>query len=240
MSRSALHPALLRPALATAGAGALLVAASPLAGAHVTVTPSTTAAEAYSVLSFSVGHGCEGSPTTAIAVRMPEEILAVTPTVHPGWEVEKVMQQLDEPAEGAHGTTYTERVDRVVYTARTPLPDGYLDTFELQLQLTAEEGTTLAFPVVQSCVEGETAWTQTVAEGEEEPESPAPFLVVTAAEGGDHHGAAEGSSTVEGSSAAAGPVADTDGAPAWPGWLGLALGAAGLAAGGTALARSRR
>ena len=41
------------------------------ASAHVTITPSTTAAGAFAVLEVSVGHGCEGSPTTEITIQMP-------------------------------------------------------------------------------------------------------------------------------------------------------------------------
>ena len=57
---------------ATAGAAGLLTLglAAP-ASAHVTVTPSDTAAGAYVVLTFSVPHGCDGSPTTGITIQMP-------------------------------------------------------------------------------------------------------------------------------------------------------------------------
>ena len=69
--------------LVRAGAVAALVAvvawAAP-ASAHVTITPSTTAAGAFAVLEVSVGHGCDGSPTTEITIQMPPEINAVTPT----------------------------------------------------------------------------------------------------------------------------------------------------------------
>ena len=131
------------PALVALGAGS--------ASAHVSVTPSSTAAGAYSVLTFSVGHGCEESPTTRLAVQIPEEIIAVTPTVNPGWTIEKKMDG--------------DRVAEVVYTARKPLPDGIRDTIELQLPLPDQEGEKVVFPVVQTCEKGETAWTQTYDEG---------------------------------------------------------------------------
>ena len=50
-------------ALPVATAAIALSLVAP-AGAHVTATPSTAAAGAYTVVTFSVGHGCEGSPTT--------------------------------------------------------------------------------------------------------------------------------------------------------------------------------
>src|SRR5690349_15125680 len=114
-----------RLAVVATGAATMLALGTSSAAAHVTVTPSTTDAGAYTVLTFSVGHGCEGSPTTGIAIRMPEEIVTVTPTINPTWDVEKTMETLDEPVDNGHGGTYTERVAEVVYTADEPLAEGF-------------------------------------------------------------------------------------------------------------------
>jgi len=162
-----------------AGGAVLALAAVPLAAsAHVTVTPSGTAAGSYTVLTFAFSHGCEGSPTTAIAIDIPESIASVSPTLNPNYTIEKV-------ADG-------DRTSQVVYTAITPVQDGYRDTIELSLQLPEDAaGETLAFPVLQTCEVGETNWNQVAEEGEEEPESPAPVIVVTEATGDGHgHGAA--------------------------------------------------
>jgi uncharacterized protein YcnI len=162
-----------------AGGAVLALAAVPLAAsAHVTVTPSGTAAGSYTVLTFAFSHGCEGSPTTAIAIDIPESIASVSPTLNPNYTIEKV-------ADG-------DRTSQVVYTAITPVQDGYRDTIELSLQLPEDAaGETLSFPVLQTCEVGETNWNQVAEEGEEEPESPAPVIVVTEATGDGHgHGAA--------------------------------------------------
>lgn len=162
-----------------AGGAVLALAAVPLAAsAHVTVTPSGTAAGSYTVLTFAYSHGCEGSPTTALTFDIPESIASVSPTLNPNYRIEKV-------ADG-------DRTAQVVYTAITPVQDGYRDTIELSLQLPEEAaGETLAFPVLQTCEVGETNWNQIVEEGEEEPESPAPAIVVTEATGDEHgHGTA--------------------------------------------------
>ncbi|WP_183101571.1 YcnI family copper-binding membrane protein, partial [Nocardioides pelophilus] len=152
----------------------------------------TTPAGSYAVLTVSVPHGCDGSATTKIAIDLPEPIHAVTPTRNPFWTVEKEMEQLDEPITDAHGNEITERVDQVVYTARTPLPEGQRDTFELSLQLPDAEGETLAFPILQTCEEGETGWTEVAADGQDEDdlERPAPLVTITAAEGDGHGGSA--------------------------------------------------
>lgn len=228
------------PALSGTAALAIVALSAGAASAHVTVTPNVTSAGSYAVLTFSVGHGCEGSPTTKLAIAMPEEIPSVTPTVNPNWTIEKVAQKLDEPIKDAHGNELTERIAKVVYTAKTPLVDGYRDTVELSVQLPDAAGETLAFPVVQSCAKGETGWTETTAEGKdaEELEHPAPTVTITEASGEGHHGGAAGDekTDAEDGDHEAGDADDEDGNGLAIG--GLVAGLGGLALGGVALARS--
>ncbi|MDN5893489.1 MAG: YcnI family protein, partial [Nocardioides sp.] len=191
-----LNRILARAAVVPVVVGSAFLAASP-ASAHVSVAASSTAAGSSSILTFSVPHGCDGSATNKIAIKMPEDILTVTPTRNAFYDVKTVKQQLDEPVTDAHGNTLTERVSQIVYSAKTPLPDGQRDTFELSVSLPDAEGETLAFPVIQSCVKGQTAWTERAAEGQdgeklageelagEELESPAPLVMITAPEEGD-------------------------------------------------------
>ncbi len=217
------------------GLGATLLTAGA-ASAHVTVTPSTTSSGAYSVLTFSNGHGCEGSPTTRISISIPDGIYAATPTRHADYTIEKVMETLDEPVDDGHGGQYTERVSEVVYTATTPLPDGYRDAFEIQLKLPdGEAGDQLEFPTIQTCETGETAWIDETVEGEPEPDTPAPAFTLTAA-GDDAHGASDASTT----EAATTEVASTDdgSGTGTVGWIALVLGAVGLLLGGAAFVRS--
>ena len=226
------------------GAAALLtLGLAGAASAHVTITPSDTGAGAYTVLTVNNGHGCEGSPTTKITIQMPEEINAVTPTRNPLYDVTKTVEQLDEPITDAHGNEVTERVGTVVYTAKTPLPDGYRDAFELSLQLPDTPGETLVFPVIQTCEQGETAWVEVPAEGQdpEELERPAPTVTITEATGEDHHGgeAEESASEAEGESAEAAPVSDSDDGNGLA-YAGLGAGVLGILVGGAALARGRR
>ncbi|TGN64594.1 DUF1775 domain-containing protein [Nocardioides eburneiflavus] len=224
-------------ALPAATAAIALSLAAP-AAAHVTATPSTAAAGAYTVVTFSVGHGCEGSPTTSIEIQVPESVLAVTPTRNPYYEVEKTMVDLDEPVADAHGNEVTERVGSIVYTADTPLPEGQRDTFELSFQLPDAEGEMLTFPTVQTCQEGETGWVEVPAEGQDadELDNPAPGFEILPAAGDDAHGAGDQSSDDAGDPAEAGTP---DAGSSALGWAGLLAGLLGLAAGGVALARTR-
>ena len=210
----------------------------------MTITPADTAAGAYTVLTVSVGHGCEGSPTTALDIQMPEPILSVTPTLLPGWQVEKKMVQLDTPVEDAHGNSITERVGQVVYTADQPLADGYRAAMELSLQLPETAGETLVFPVVQKCVQGETGWTEVAPEGEsaDELEHPAPTVTITEATGEDGHGEAAEETDEEPAAATTTTrtvevESDTNVAL---GLAGLAAGLIGIVIALMALMRSRR
>jgi uncharacterized protein YcnI len=212
-------------ALGLAGGAVLALAAVPLAAsAHVTVTPSGTAAGSYTVLTFAFSHGCEGSPTTALTFDIPESIASVSPTLNPNYTIEKV-------ADG-------DRTAQVVYTAITPMQDGYRDTIELSLQLPEDAaGETLSFPVLQTCEVGETNWNQVAEEGEEEPESPAPAIVVTEATGDEHgHGAAteettsdeHGDGHAEGAEETAATSDDSDTVARVLGIGGLVVGVVGI------------
>ena len=246
---------LAAPAALSLSLGIVALSAGP-ASAHVTVTPTETGAGSYTVLTFSVGHGCEGSPTTRIEIQVPESVLSVTPSRNPFYEVEKTIEQLDEPVTDAHGNEVTERTASIVYTADTPLPDGQRDAFELSFQLPDAEGETLSFPTIQTCGKGETGWVEVPAAGQDadELESPAPAFEILPAAAGDGPGddvaadaAADDSApstdpsdepdeTEETDEPVAADAGDTS--PAL-GWAGLVAGLLGLAAGGLALARTR-
>ena len=214
--------------------------------AHVTVSADEATAGSYAVLTFSVPHGCEGSSTTRVSIQVPDGINAVTPTRNAPWEVDKVMEDLETPIEDSHGTEVTERVAEVVYTTEDPLPEGYRDAFELSLQLPEEWAeTTVPFPTVQTCEEGEAAWVQVPADGQEpdELELPAPALEVGAAQDGGEHPRSEEEQAEpeEGQAGSEEAAADTsDGSNLLP-WviISLVFGAAGLLAGGAAWLRGR-
>lgn len=243
----------IRLGAATAAAGLVVLGIAAPASAHVSVTPSTTAAGGYALLTFSVPHGCDGSATTKVEISIPEGINAVTPTRNSFYEVDKTTEQLDPAVTDAHGNEITERVSVVTYTATTPLTDGYRDALDLSLQLPDAEGETLSFPVIQTCEKGRTDWTEVPADGQSEDdlEYPAPAFTVTAAGEGDHHDEAEeepaesdevGLTTESADPATETASASTDSDDGGNGLAiaGLVAGVLGLVAGGAALARSGR
>ncbi|WP_203337456.1 YcnI family protein [Nocardioides limicola] len=227
---------------ATAVAGLAAVALAGPAAAHVTVDPTTTDANSYAVLTVSVPHGCDGSATTEVAIRIPEQITSVTATRHPLWDVRVETETLDEPITDAHGNTVTERDAMVVYRTDSPLPDGQRDAFELSVRLPDAADDTLVFPTVQTCERGEAAWIQVPADGQDahDLDYPAPSFVLTEAAGhghGDDGPATDEHATDEQGTDEASAAVTTGGALPW---LGLGAGLLGMIAGGAALLRVRR
>ena len=232
---SAFHNA--RTPLRIAGISALLVGAGIVlagpASAHVSISPGEGAAGEYTVATVSVPHGCDGSATTKVTIQVPEQLNSITPSRNALYDVTKKIEKLATPVKDAHGNEITERVAQIEYTAKSPLPDGYRDAFDLSFQVPDVAGTTIYFPTIQTCEKGSTAWVEIAAEGAEEPEHPAPAYKVLEATGEGDHAEKPAAET------AAAPVKsekDSNGLAIG----GLAAGVIGLGLGGTALARTRR
>jgi periplasmic copper chaperone A len=168
-----------------------------------------------------------------------------TPVVHPLWDV-STKEGKKDPVE-LHGEEITTGVSEIVYTAKNPLPEGRLAQFAVSLKLPAgEEGDSLYFPTVQKCEKGAHRWIQIPAEGEsgEELESPAPAVVLTAAEGEEaaaKDDAEADTQPVANVQAVAAPAGEDDeGAPVWLAIVALGVGALGLIAGVAGLRAGRK
>lgn len=152
---------------ASVGVAAVLLAlaAPAAASAHVVVDATSTAPGTASTLSFTIEHGCDGSPTTAVSIAIPDEVSAVTPIANPGWSV-------------AYDLAAPDRT--MTYTAQTPLPSAVHDTLVLDVTLPDDlaDGTVLAFPVDQTCEVGAERWASLDAGADD----PAPTLTVATPE----------------------------------------------------------
>lgn len=194
--------------------GAVLALAVPaMASAHVSVSPDELIAGDHGVLTFSFAHGCENSPTTSLRVTMPEGLASVAPTMDSDWTID-----IEKGDDGL--------VSAVTYTAVAPVPTDLRGAVSMSVGLDEDTPDSLAFPVIQTCVEGSTEWTQLAEEGEDPHSLDAPAPVVTvAAAATDGHGEHDSSATAD----ATAEEKDT------PDALGTALGAGGLVAGIAAL-----
>jgi uncharacterized protein YcnI len=147
------------------------------AHAHATIQPKEAAAGSYVQAAVTITHGCDGSPTAVVRVKLPEGIVSAKPQMKPGWNVEIKTRKLDQPQPGLHGKTISEVVDEIVWRGG-PLPDNLYDTFGLLLKAPDRPGETLYFPVVQECEKGVHRWIEIPSggPGKEEPREPAPAI----------------------------------------------------------------
>lgn len=231
-----------RSLLVTAAVTAVTLAVgAAAASAHVGVDKEEIVAGESTVLTFGVGHGCAGSPTTSMRFQVPASVLNAQPLVKPGWDISVEREQLETPVESSHGDPQTDRVAVVTFTATegNELPNEFRDTFSLSLRAPETEGE-LFFKVVQGCETGENAWIEEWDGTGEEPDHPAPSVKVVAAvaaPGGD-------GATPVGDIATTVPVDSTDRSDDSDSnalaIVALVVGALGLVVGGASFARNRR
>jgi periplasmic copper chaperone A len=143
-------------ALGLAAAGVVL-AAGP-AAAHVVVETVEPRGDGTTTLTLTFDHGCDGEPTDALSVTMPDGVEALAAGQPEGW---------------------TSRVsDDAVSWEGDPVPDGERAAFTVDVRVTGEVGQSFVLPAQQSCPSGAShAWTDTDPSGAH----PAPTFVATAA-----------------------------------------------------------
>ena len=148
--------------------------------AHVVLAEPTAVAGSYYRATFKVGHGCDGSSTTAITVNIPAGFENVKPMPKPGWVVEIKMEKLANPIE-SHGKKITETVRQVTWRGG-PLLDQHYDEFVMMTKLPDDAGKQW-FSVAQTCEKGVIEWNQIPAIGKtrRDVKAPAAELEITPA-----------------------------------------------------------
>jgi uncharacterized protein YcnI len=139
---------------------------------------------------FLVGHGCQGSATTGVAVQIPAGFLGAKPYPKPGWTVSTQLGKLAQPYD-SHGRQVTEDVTLVSWKAanrEAALPDAFFDEFVLRGR-TPEAAGPLWFKVLQTCENGSNDWREIPAPGTATRglKAPAVLLQVVPAAGAHHH-----------------------------------------------------
>lgn len=145
---------------------ATLLALSTASSAHVVLEDQAALAGSSYRATFRVGHGCSGSPTTAIRVLLPAGVRGAKPMPKAGWALALRRAALAQPYD-SHGKTVREDVVEISWTASSPehaLPDAWYDEFVLRATLPAQAGP-LWFRVVQTCASGQLDWADTPAQG---------------------------------------------------------------------------
>jgi periplasmic copper chaperone A len=161
----------LTAALIAVGAGAAI--------AHTSLETKEAPVGASYKAVFRVPHGCDGKPTNAVRVQIPEGVIAVKPMPKPGWTLEKVSGAYEKSYDN-HGTPTKEGVKEVLWKGGH-LGDDEYDEFVVRVYLTSDlpAGKVLYFPTVQECPDGAAErWIEIPAEGQsgDDLEFPAPAV----------------------------------------------------------------
>jgi uncharacterized protein YcnI len=126
--------------------------------AHVTLERQETPVGASYKAVLKVSHGCKGSPTTAIRVRLPAGVIAVKPMPKPGWQLAIVTGKYPAPYT-LRGAQVSEGVTEIAWSGGKLL-DAHYDEFVFTSVIAAElkPNHTIHFPVVQACEAGVHRW----------------------------------------------------------------------------------
>lgn len=134
---------------------------APTARAHVDPDPAEAPAGSEQAVEFTVQHGCAGSPTVQLDMRLPEGVSMVRPESPAGW-------------------TASVEGDVVTFVGG-PLAGNVEETFRVRMILPLTAGETIYFPFVQRCEVGEIRWIDIPQDGSgAELDEPAPAMRLTA------------------------------------------------------------
>lgn len=159
----------------------LLLAAQSAAKAHIIIEDMQGRAGYNEMLTLIVPHGCGADSTTAVRMKVPEEISLLVPHPGDGWDVEIKKRKTDKPVM-REGRPITEVVDEIVWSGNT-LPSEELGLFKFMAGIPRTPGKVLYFKTIQVCGENEDRWVETHDNDEEYwrvwlLEAPAPFAVI--------------------------------------------------------------
>jgi uncharacterized protein YcnI len=154
------------------------------ATAHVSIETDEAPRGAFKAV-FKVPHGCDGSPTTGVKIEIPEGVIGVKPMPKPGWNLSLEKGAYARTYDFYHGSKVSEGVKTVTWSGGS-LPTEYFDEFVLSVFLTdaLEAGSSVYFPVTQTCEKGSIHWAEVAADGQD-PHSlktPAPVLHLATAD----------------------------------------------------------
>ncbi|NYT35358.1 DUF1775 domain-containing protein [Allopusillimonas soli] len=144
--------------LSLAALGAAVLFPASQASAHVTLAVHEAPVASYYKAVLKVPHGCDGSPTIALRVRIPEGVISVKPQHKPGWKIQTTKGDYAQ-SYVLHGGKIESGVKEIAWTGSV-LPDEEYDEFAFVAYLASDlkPGGMLYFPVVQECEKGVARW----------------------------------------------------------------------------------
>jgi uncharacterized protein YcnI len=157
-------------------AATAVVAWTGSANAHAVLERREAPADSYFKAVIGIPHGCEGSPTLRVRIRIPEGVISVKPQPKPGWDLSIRKEKLAKPVNAGHGRMIDEEVAEITWSGR--LLNEHYDEFLFQVKLPDTPGETLYFATVQECEKGVHRWIEIPAAGKSpgDYKEPAPAL----------------------------------------------------------------
>ena len=143
-----------------------LFALGQAAHAHIVLTEPQAVAGTYYKATLRVGHGCNGSATTSLAVQVPTGFQGAKPQPKPGWSLSSRTAKLAQ-SYSSHGKTVTDDVVELRWAASTreaALPDDQFDEFAFMGRLPDLAGP-MWVKVLQTCESGQNDWSDIPAHG---------------------------------------------------------------------------
>lgn len=140
---------------------------------HITLESSSAPGAASYKAVLRVPHGCEGSATIRLRVRIPDGVLNVKPQPKPGWTITTTKEKLARALTLGHGREVTETIRELTWSGGR-LPDSFYDEFAFRIELPDTPGKTLYFPVIQECEKGVERWIEIPEPGKSRRDYPKP------------------------------------------------------------------
>lgn len=256
---SSISTTLRRAGTVAALAAAGVLTAAGAASAHVTVHPESYAKGATDgLLSFRVPNEEDTASTTKVQIFLPTDhpVVGVLVTPQAGWTAKATTVKLKKPVKTDDGTI-TDAVSEITWTGGR-IRHGEFQDFQVAFGQLPDDVDQLTFKTLQTYSDGKVVrWIEQPQKGEEETESPAPVLALTAGGSGEEPASAgtgasgsdssTSSSSSSSSSAAEGSAAkestasaeSSDSTARTLGTAGLIVGVLGLLAAAFALVRVR-
>jgi periplasmic copper chaperone A len=143
---------------------------SSSAFSHITLEQTSVETSATTKATLRIGHGCQGLPTQALRVQIPQGFAGTKPMPKAGWSVVVQRAKLTTPYDD-HGKQITDDVNEVTWTANTReayITEEQYDEFVLRGKAPGTAGH-LWFKVTQFCKDGDkigqNLWTEIPASG---------------------------------------------------------------------------
>lgn len=131
------------------------------ATAHVTFENSVVEAGKTAKFVLRIPHGCNGSPTVAIRISIPNGLAEVKPQPKSGWALAVVTDDLYEASADASGTAHTHGAAASVKEINWSggrLEDSFYDEFAFRAAVSKSASGRIFVPVVQQCENGVERW----------------------------------------------------------------------------------